>query len=138
MDLAKDWSLNAYYITNYLPYLLPEQGIIVHQDYIHYNEYWLQITMQHFADNFELCGVLYGNTAFFRLIKPLTKADCEVDLQALPFSAKWELLEEARRRVPPAAQEVLKARSRKMCHRAWRICPGLRNPCIDQDREDIQ
>lgn len=113
MDLAKSWELNTHYIKHFLPHLLPECGILIQQDYVHFNEYWVHITMEHFSEYFEFCDVLYGATAFFRLTRPIERQALEVDLSSLPFEQKWELLERARAKMPPAVQQVMKTAAAK-------------------------
>lgn len=107
MDLAKDWNLSDHYIQTMLPRLIPD-GVLVQQDYVHFFEYWIHMTMEHFADDFDFCGAMYGATAYFRLKRPLSQKKCMVDLKALSFSKKMELLTRAREKMEPGIQEVMK------------------------------
>ena len=113
VDLAKTWDLNDHVIKTMFPCLLPDQSVLIQQDYVHFNEYWVHITMEWFRDYFEFCGVLRGATAYYRCIKALPEATCQVDLKALPFEEKWALLEAARKRMPPPVQEVMKTAAAK-------------------------
>jgi len=56
-----------------LPRLITD-GVLVQQDYVHFVEYWVHLTMEYFADDFDFCGALYGATAYFRLKRPLSHA----------------------------------------------------------------
>jgi hypothetical protein len=113
MDLAKSWELNDHYVRHMLPYLLPDLGILVQQDYVHYYEYWIHLTMEYLAEYFELCDVIYGATAFYRLTKPIPPEVCQFDLRGLPFGKKLELLERAREKMSPSVQEVMKCAAAK-------------------------
>jgi hypothetical protein len=88
MDLAKNWELNDHYVRNMLPNLI-EGGVLVQQDYVHFNEYWIHITMEHFAGHFELADVIYGATAFYRVVKPLSREECAIDLRRCLTPRRW-------------------------------------------------
>lgn len=113
MDLAKSWELNNHYVRHMLPYLLPDRGILVQQDYVHYYEYWIHLTMEYLAEYFELCDVIYGATAFYRLTKPIPPEVCQFDLRRLPFGKKLELLESAREKMPPSVRAVMQCAAAK-------------------------
>lgn len=112
MDLAKTWELNGHYVRTMLPHLI-EDAALIQQDYVHFNEYWIHITMEYFVDHFEFVDAIYGATAYFRVKTPLTAAECAIDLRAMPYIEKMNLLERARSRMPAGVQEVMKCAAAK-------------------------
>ncbi|WP_158743415.1 hypothetical protein [Acidisphaera sp. L21] len=113
LDLAKSWELNTFAIRHYFPVLIPGESILVQQDYIHFNEYWIHITMEHFAEHFEVLGFMHGATCFYRCVKAIDRQAAMVDLKVLPYDAKRILLERARAKAPFGVQQVMKSAAAK-------------------------
>lgn len=112
LDLAKTWSLNSHAIKEYFPSLIPGKSILIQQDYIHFNEYWIHITMEYYKEYFDLMGLMYGATAFYRCVKQFEKDDF-IDLEKLPYATKMELLTAARAKADPLVQQVMKSAAAK-------------------------
>ena len=113
IDVAKTWELNQHVLETFFPCLIPGKSIVVQQDYIHFNEYWIHIVMEMFRDRFELLGMMRGATAFYKCIKGFSKQDFLPPLKAMDYRAKSSLLEAARARAPEPVQEVMKAAAAK-------------------------
>lgn len=54
--------------------------------------YWIHLTMEYFADDFEFCDAIYGATTCYRLKRPLSREKCMVDLKEMSFGKKMDLL----------------------------------------------
>jgi len=108
LDLAKSWELNQHVISNYFPALVPGISTLVQQDYVHFNEYWVPITMEYFADEFKCEGFIFGATAWFTLLKPIPAHKLEMKLSSLSYSQKTRLLQAALEKAPVSVKEVLK------------------------------
>jgi hypothetical protein len=109
VDLAKTWALNSWVVAKTFPCLIPSVSVVVQQDWVHFNEYWVHITMAYFADRFELVETVYGASAVFRCIAPISIAEASVDLKALPIAEKLRLIDWCIERSEPSEREVLKA-----------------------------
>jgi hypothetical protein len=108
LDLAKSWALNQHAIRCFFPALVPGISVVVQQDYVHFNEYWVPITMEFFAEEFICGGFVYGATAYFELTKPIPSEKIRVDLAKLPYPEKMSLLRKACKKAPTTVKEVLK------------------------------
>jgi len=113
LDLAKSWELNAHAVKNYFPHLIPNQSILIQQDYVHYNEYWIHITMEHFSDHFIHLGYMCGATSYYLCKKQIGADNASFDLKGLPYDKKMELLTRARLKAPPEVQQVMKCAAAK-------------------------
>jgi len=107
VDLAKSWELNAWVLSQFFPCLVPGRSWVVQQDFIHFNEYWVQITMEYFADRFEFDEAVFGASAGFRSVATISESEARVSLEELPLSRKMALLESARMRMPPSVRPVM-------------------------------
>ncbi|MEM9530707.1 MAG: hypothetical protein AAGA23_07295 [Pseudomonadota bacterium] len=123
VDIAKSWRLNTHVIQQFFPCLEPDRSVLVQQDYVHFNEYWIHITMEWFKDYFRYCGVLKGASTYYELLRPIPVDQCQVDLEQLPFDQKWDLLSLAREKMPKPAQEVMKTAAAKCAieHDQWAL-----------------
>ena len=108
IDIAKSWELNDWVIKQVFSNLIPGVSIIVQQDYIHFNEYWIHITMEYFQEYFELLYMLYGASAVYRYIKAIPKELLRIELEKLSIEKKSSLLDRARAKAPEPVQEVMK------------------------------
>jgi len=113
IDLAKTHALNAHAIKQFFPCLIPGQSVLVQQDYVHFNEYWIHITMEYFSRNFVSLGYIYGATAYYLCVEQINSAEAAVDLQSLPYERKMELLANARAKTPRSVQQVMKSAAAK-------------------------
>ncbi len=113
LDLAKSWALNAHAIKQMFPCLIPGKSILIQQDYVHFNEYWIHITMEHFSECFRPLGFIWGATAYYACERAPTKAEASVDLKALSYERKMELLTSARQKAPLGVQQVMKCAAAK-------------------------
>jgi hypothetical protein len=105
VDLAKSWALNNWVAQKCYPNLLPG-GFIVHQDWIHYHQFWLHLTMAHLRRHFSVVDVAYGSTMIFQSIEPVPRIE---DLSQLSLASKLRLHDIAMDMSPPAVREVMKS-----------------------------
>jgi hypothetical protein len=108
IDVSKSWEINDYLIKGMFPFLIPGKSIVIQQDYIHYYEYWVQITMEYFCEYFELLHMFLNASAVFRCIKKIPEEMLAVDLSKLELSEKIKLMESAREKAPVPVREVMK------------------------------
>jgi hypothetical protein len=66
-DISKGWSLNDYIISNWIPALLPEIGILIQQDQVQEYHVWVAITMEILADYFETIDYTMYSSMVYRL-----------------------------------------------------------------------
>lgn len=113
LDHLKSEELNDHCVRTLFPHLVPEIGIVIQQDYIHFNEYWVHYTMETFAEYFEPMGFYYGASGVFRLRKPIPRSMFAAVPSRLSYSEKLLLLERARARAPIQIREVMKVAAAK-------------------------
>ena len=67
IDLAKHWTVSDYMVRTYFPKLIPGHSIVIQQDYLyHLWSGWLPVTMEVFADYFEILDhTSDGSVVFF-------------------------------------------------------------------------
>ena len=70
-DVAKGWKLNDYITLNWISALLPETGILIHQDQVQEYHVWVAITMEILADFFEIIDYTVFDSMVYRLKKPI-------------------------------------------------------------------
>ena len=112
LDLAKSIALNDHVIKTMFPYLEPG-AILIQQDYVHYNEYWIHLEMARMRDYFEPLYTLRGATKFYRCIKPIPPEICEASSSQLPYTDQVQLLEDERAQAIAPVREVLKCAAAK-------------------------
>ena len=108
IDVAKTWDLNAWTLRNWYPALIPERSMVVHQDYVYFNQYWLALTMAWLSEYFDRCEEVFGATVCFLNRSPIPAEKLNTDLAAFPLFEKVRLMEQAMRASSPSAREVLK------------------------------
>lgn len=66
IDVAKHWVLNDFVVWAFFPALVPQQSVVIQQDYLyeHWNG-WLLVTMEYFADYFEILDHTDRNSVVF-------------------------------------------------------------------------
>lgn len=111
VDLAKHWTVCDWITENLFPHLIPDRSIIVQQDYLyHHWTGWLQVTMEYFAEEFEILCDTGSNSVAFLLRKPFAPGRLRPRLvEAMPFSEKAALMDRAASRFPPTQAEVLRS-----------------------------
>ena len=112
VDIAKSWDLNDHVVSTMFPCLSPG-SILIQQDYIHWNEYWIHMEMARFSEFFEHCQFLRGATSVYKCIKSPPKDLCRVSLNSYSYSEQVELLEIERNRAPEPIKEVMKIAAAK-------------------------
>ena len=112
VDVAKTWELNNQIVSTMFPCLQPG-GILIQQDYIHWNEYWIHLEMARFRAYFEHCQFLRGATSFYRCIETPPLELCLTPGNSLDYEHQIELLESERELAPASIQEVMKVAAAK-------------------------
>lgn len=108
IDVAKTWDLNSWTLRSWYPALIPGRSIVVHQDYVYFNQYWVALTMAWLSEYFDRSEEVFGATVCFLNRSPIPAEKLNVNLAALPLTDKVRLMEQAMRASSPSAAEVLK------------------------------
>jgi hypothetical protein len=108
VDIAKSPELNYWVVSQTFPKLMPGISTVVQQDYVHCYEWWIQAVMEYYADRFQLLDVIYGASAIYRNVAPISEGEASQDICKLPLPRLMELMERAAERMPPSAREVMK------------------------------
>jgi len=114
VDLAKSPELNHWVVSNAFPNLIPETSVVVQQDYVHYYEWWIQATMEYYADRFRLMDVVFGASAIYQCVAPISAHEALQGISNLQLSGLISLMERAADRMPLSVREVMKC-SRAKC-----------------------
>jgi hypothetical protein len=114
VDIAKSPELNHWVVSNTFPRLIPGTSVVVQQDYVHFNEWWIQAVMEYYADRFQLMDVVFGGSAIFQNVAPISEHEAWQDLCQLPLPRLMDLMERAAERMPLSVREVMKC-SRAKC-----------------------
>lgn len=112
VDIAKSWALNDHVVSTMFPCLRPG-SVLVQQDYIYWNEYWIHIEMARFRPYFEHCQFLRGATSFYLCTETPPLELCRTPAKLLPYAVQVDLLEEERAIAPAPIQEVMKIAAAK-------------------------
>lgn len=112
VDIAKSWALNDHIVSTMFPCLQPG-SILVQQDYVHWNEYWIHIEMARFRPYFQHCQFLRGATSFYLCTETPPAALCRKPASELTYATQVDLLEEERGRAPIPIREVMKVAAAK-------------------------
>lgn len=66
IDLAKHWTVSDYMVRAFFPKLVPGHSIVIQQDYLYHSwTGWLPVTMEFFADYFEIVDHTEANSVAF-------------------------------------------------------------------------
>lgn len=97
VDVAKHWTVCDWITANFFQHLIPGRSILVQQDYLyHHWNGWLHVTMEHFADYFEMLCDTGSNSVVYRLTRPFPPGSLEEHLVAdMPILQKEKLMERA-------------------------------------------
>jgi hypothetical protein len=110
IDVAKLWTTCDWITLNLFPHLIPGRSIVVQQDYL-YSEWngWIHVTMEYFADEFEMLCDTEFNSVAFRLVKPFAPGRIKPNLVAeMPTAEKIDLMDRAGARFTGAQAEMLR------------------------------
>ncbi len=114
VDAAKSWDLNQWVVSRMFPRLIPGRSVVIQQDYMHFAEYWIAITMEHFRDYFEPLDFIYGASGVFLAIRPISPEDAAFDLASLGSDHKKALMDQAIARASRTGAQVLKTAKAKL------------------------
>lgn len=97
VDVAKHWTVCDWITEHYFPHLIPGKSVVIQQDYLyHYWNAWLHITMEYFAENFELVCDTGDNSVVFRYIKQFADGAIKPDLVgSMPLAEKIAFMDRA-------------------------------------------
>jgi hypothetical protein len=93
VDAMKSWELAESVVKQFYPHLVPEQSLLLHQDFKHYYTSWIHLIQYRLREyfTFEL-DVLNSSSVVFRLQKPV---DCDLTWLADLKSCSNNDIEEA-------------------------------------------
>ncbi|MEQ1689081.1 MAG: hypothetical protein ABL874_10955 [Sphingopyxis sp.] len=109
IDIAKHWTVCDFVTEHFFPHLIPGHSVVVQQDYLYQNTTgWLHVTMEYYADEFEmLCDTTYNSVAF-RLRKAFAPGRIRPGLVAsLPLSEKIALMDRSAARFSGEQRDIL-------------------------------
>jgi hypothetical protein len=109
IDLAKHWTVNDYLVRAFFPKLIPGRSIVIQQDYL-FREWngWLPVTMEYFADYFEMIDHTEINSVAFLYKKNIPAEMLQVDLiKSLGINQMRTLANQSLRRFSGKQQETL-------------------------------
>ena len=111
VDVAKHWTVCDWITETLFPQLIPGRSIVVQQDYLyHHWNGWLQVTMEHYADHFDLVTDTYYNSVAFRLRRPFARGAIRPNLVAsMPMSRRMALMDRAAARFTGEQAQWLRA-----------------------------
>lgn len=107
IDAAKSWDLNDFHVSQFFPALIPGHSVVLQQDYIHYNEPWVHLTMEYFHEHFESIHTVYGGTHAFLCVKEIPTDACAKSLRRLDFSTQVDLFKRAIMKAPAGVAGVV-------------------------------
>ena len=71
IDCAKIPTVNDFFVTKLFPKLVPGKSIVVQQDYLYQALPWIQITMEYFAEYFEVLASTEVNSVIYGCVKQI-------------------------------------------------------------------
>lgn len=106
IDAGKNWTHNDHIVQQFYPSLIPGHSTIVHQDYIYWHNGWVAVTMEWFADCFEIIDSSHS-TVTFKLVRPIPIERLQKSVSSLPDAAKLALMDRAIARTSSDARPVM-------------------------------
>lgn len=106
-DLSKSVDLNNHMFQTFVSKMIPGKGFLFQQDYVHFAEWWIAVSMEYFADEFEELGYYFGATKLYRLKQNSTCDFSNFDIRDLSHDTIENLLLRAIQRAPITVREVL-------------------------------
>jgi len=117
IDLAKSWQLHNHVIREFFGCLIPNRSVVIHQDYYHYNCYWIHITMQYLSPYFKVVHHPDGGSLGFLLVERIPQDLLDVDYST--FFSKTQAIELMDRALQPLQGAhkliVMTAKMRLLC-----------------------
>lgn len=109
IDVAKHWTVCDFVTANFFPHLIPGHSVVVQQDYLyHHWTGWLHVTMEYYADEFEMLCDTGDNSVAFRLRKAFAPGRIRPNLVAsLSLEEKAELMDRAAARFTGRQRDIL-------------------------------
>jgi hypothetical protein len=109
IDLAKHWTVNDYLVRTFFPKLIPGRSVIIQQDYLFHSwSAWLPVTMEYFAEYFELIDHTHVNSAAFLYRKKIPAEMLQNNLiESLGLNQMRALANQSRERFSGKQQEIL-------------------------------
>jgi cephalosporin hydroxylase len=97
VDVAKHWTVCDWITEHMFPRLIPGKSLVIQQDYLyHHWVSWLHITMEYYADHFEILCDTEHNSVAFLLTKPFEDGDIRPNLVGdMPLAEKIALMDRA-------------------------------------------
>lgn len=112
LDLAKSFALNDHVTKTMFP-CLKAGSILIQQDYVHFNEYWIHMEMARLREYLQPQYTLRGATKFYVCVKPIPPEVCAQSASQLDYAEQVRLLDDEREKAAIPAQEVLKCAAAK-------------------------
>ncbi len=135
VDLAKTWKLNEWVVQNWFP-CLRSGSIVIQQDYIHFYEYWIAITMEVLAEFLHPVDYVFGASAVFVCDREIPRESLAACVRIMDVDKQLEYLDCAIHKAPASAAEVLK------CAKAFCLLDHDRvadaEQLIEQVRTDVE
>jgi hypothetical protein len=135
VDLAKTWELNQWVVENWFPCLRPG-SIVIQQDYVHFYEYWIAITMEVLADFLHPVDYIFGASAVFVCDREIPRERLAACVRSMEVEEQLRYLDLAISKAPASAAEVLK------CAKAFCLLDHDRiteaEQLIEQVRTDVE
>lgn len=105
IDMAVSWTVSDQIIRRFFPALMPGKSLIIHQDYCYQLAPWLSITMEYFADYFDIIANADSSMAF-QLKRPIPDNLLQRGTECLVPQHKMALHDRAVRRFGGLAQPM--------------------------------
>ena len=111
IDIAKHWTTCDWVTAQFFPSLIAGRSIIVQQDYLyHHWVAWLHVTMEYYADYFEIvCDTELNSVAFLNTRRIPAEVLRDKTVESLSIAEKAELMERAARRFEGEKAKTLRA-----------------------------
>lgn len=126
VDCGRNWTHSDQIVEQFYPSLMPGHSYLVQQDYIYWHNHWVAITMEWFADCFEIVDCSHS-TVTFKLTKPIPLERLQKRVSSLPDEAKIQLMDRAVARASGGAYPVmLMAKANLVAElKGWKVAEPL-------------
>lgn len=94
VDIVKHPSVIAPVVQHFLP-RLRRGGLLIHQDYFHWQSPWVVVSTERLIDRFEVLGAVSNHMLVLRLKRPIPDRLLQVDDAALPPAEQLSLMRRA-------------------------------------------
>ncbi|MGW9820816.1 hypothetical protein ACUXK4_003393 [Methylorubrum extorquens] len=78
VDICKSWDAMFQVMREFYPYLIPNESIIIHQDYQHYQQPWVPATTYALRHKLEMISYTQENSAIFVCTDKIQPVDIEI------------------------------------------------------------